>query len=168
MTPGKGAAHKAPLGLRSVAVFEMIKGALFVVIGLSALFLIHRDVDQAAENIVRLLHLDPAWHYCKVFIDASAKVTDTRLRLIALVSLTLAAIRFVEAYGLWHERAWAEWFAVISAGVFMPFEIHHFYHKPTLAGLVVFLVNIAIVIYLGILLSANHRRKVLERAAALG
>jgi len=167
VAPAKSPAHKAPLGLRSVAAFELFKGVLFLTIGLSALFLIHRDVDQAAENIVHLLHLDPAWHYCKIFIDESAKVTDTRLRLIALVSLTLAAIRFVEGYGLWHERPWAEWLAVISATVYIPIELRHFYNYPTRAAAVIFLVNVAIVLYLGLLLAANHRRKVLERAAAL-
>ena len=167
VAPAKCPAHKTPLGLRGVAVFELFKGVLFLIIGLSALFLIHRDVDQAAENIVRLLHLDPAWHYSKLFIYESAKVTDTRLRLVALVSLTLAAIRFVEGYGLWHERAWAEWLAVVSAMVYIPIELRHFYNYPTRAAGVIFLVNVAIVLYLGLLLTANHRRKVLERAAAL-
>jgi len=172
ITPAGSPPHKAPLGLRSVAVFELIKGVLFLAIGLGALSLIGKDIDQAAENILRLFHLDPAWHYSELFIRESARVTDTRLRLIAMVSLTLAAIRLVESYGLWHERPWAEWLAVISAGVYMPFEIHHLYHnhfshKPVLVGAIVFLVNAAIVVYLGLLLAANHRRKVLERAAAL-
>jgi len=172
ITTANGPAHKAPLGLRGVAVFELIKGVLFLAIGLGALSLVGKDVEVEAEKIILRLHLDPAWHYCDLFIRESAKVTDTRLRLIAMVSLTLAAIRLVESYGLWHERPWAEWLAVISAGVYMPFEIRHLYHnhfshKPVLVGAIVFLVNAAIVVYLGLLLAANHRRKVLERAAAL-
>src|SRR5271154_7121154 len=134
MAPAKGPAHKAPLGLRGVAVFELIKGVLFLIIGLGALSLVGKDVDQAAENILRLLHLDPTWHYSKLFIDESAKVTDTRLRLIAMVSLTLSAIRVVESYGLWHERPWAEWLAVISATVYIPIELRHFYNYPTRAA----------------------------------
>ena|SRR5260221_6596850 len=170
ITTANGPAHKAPLGLRGVAIFELIKGVLFLAIGLGALSLVGKDVEVEAEKIILRLHLDPAWHYCDLFIRESAKVTDTRLLLIALVTLTLSAIRLVESYGLWHERAWAEWLAVISAGIYMPFEVYHLYHnhfshKPVLVGAVVFLVNAAIVVYLSLLLAANHRRKVAERAA---
>ena len=151
--------HKAPLGLRGVALFELAKGILFVVLALGLLSLVHKDVEETAADIVRWLHLDPAWHYSKLFVEASAKLTDTRLRLLALFAAGLATIRGVEAYGLWHERAWAEWFAVISSGVYLPIEVHHFWKRPNVGGAIVFVVNIAIVIYLVRLLAENRRKK---------
>ena len=57
-------------------------------------------------------------------------------------------IRLVEAYGLWQGKHWAEWLAVISAGLYLPLEIQHFAHHATIlyAGLICF--TIVIVFYL--------------------
>jgi len=157
--PTSHAPHKPPMGLRGVAIYEFVKGLLFLAIALGALSLVHKDVLNTAEKILRFFHLDPAWHYSKLFIEASSKFTDTRLRLFALVAGIFAIIRIVDAYGLWHERPWAEWFAVISAGVYVPVEINHLYRQPSPAILVILMLNIAIIVYLGRLLLANHRRR---------
>jgi uncharacterized membrane protein (DUF2068 family) len=161
---GQGA-HQAPLGLRTVAMFELIKGVLFTLLALGAGSLVHKDVGLAAFDVVHKLHLDPAWHFSRLFIEASSKLNDTRLRLVVLFASGLAALRFAESYGLWHERAWAEWFAVISAGIYLPWEIYRFYREPRLAGALLFLVNVLIVVYLAGLLAENRRRKKAARAA---
>ncbi len=160
--------HKAPLGLKTVAIFEVVKGALVLLIGLGFLSLVHHDVQAAIEETMRTLRLDPAWHYSQKFIEASARLTDTRLRLLAIAALAYALVRFVEAYGLWHELHWAEWFAVISAAIYLPVEVYHFSRRPdwTRAGL--FFFNLFIVIYLAWILINNHRKKVRERASQPG
>jgi uncharacterized membrane protein (DUF2068 family) len=151
--------RKAPLGLRTVAIFEFVKGSLVLLVGLGCLSLVHRDVQTYAEDIIRTLHLDPAWHYPRVFIETSAKLNDTRLRLIAGAAILYAVIRFIETYGLWHERPWAEWFAVVSASVYLPVEIFHFTRHPDFTRAGVFVFNLIIVIYLAWLLAADHRKK---------
>ena len=57
------------------------------------------------------------------------------------------------------ERHWAEWFAVISAGLYIPLEIYHLWHRPSPLAGIIFLTNVIIVVYLGRLLAADHRRK---------
>ena len=164
--PAAGQAHKAPLGLRGVAVFELVKCLLFVVFAIGALFLVHKDVDHLADNIIHDLHLDPAWYFTKLVVTGAAKLNelnDAQLQKIAMFALLLALIRGAEAYGLWHEKAWAEWFAVVSAGVYLPLEITRYWKNPNLAGAIVFLVNIAIVVYLARLLAANRRKKLAAR-----
>ena len=157
--PLDGVPHQAPLGLRWVAIFELIKGFLLLIVGLGALSLVGRDVVDGVEALMRHLHLDPAWHYCKLIIGASSTVTDTRLRIIASIALIVSGIRFLEGYGLWHEKPWAEWFAVITAAVYLPLEIHHFWVKPSIAGVVVFIINAVIVVYLARLLSHNCSKR---------
>ena len=161
-----GKKHKAPLGLRTVALFELTKGVLFVFIALGAASLVHKDVAETAGKIVHRLHLDPAWHFTRLFIDASSKLNDTRLRLVVLFASALALIRIAEAYGLWHARAWAEWFAVISSGIYLPLEIYRFYQDPRIGGALIFLVNVAIVYYLARLLAENRRKKLAARTGA--
>ncbi|MDB6111220.1 MAG: uncharacterized protein JWR69_2970 [Pedosphaera sp.] len=151
--------HKAPFGLRTVAIFEFVKGFVVLVAGFGCLTLLHTDVQAKAESIVHWLRIDPAWRYAQIFFEEASKVTDTRLLLGAGFAVIYAVIRFVETYGLWHERHWAEWFAVISAGLYIPLEIYHLWHRPSPLAGIVFLTNVIIVVYLGRLLAAQHRRK---------
>jgi uncharacterized membrane protein (DUF2068 family) len=151
--------HHAPLGLRTVAIFELAKGWIVLVAGLGLLSLIHHDAQAVAEEIVRRLHLNPAYQYPRIFIDFAGHLTDARLWFMSIAALVYAAVRFVEAYGLWHELAWAEWFAVLTSGMFLPVELSHLFMHWSLVALCVPLVNIGIVIYLAMLLAANARRK---------
>jgi uncharacterized membrane protein (DUF2068 family) len=73
---------------------------------------------------------------------------DSRLRSLAALALLYATVRFVEAYGLWHVRAWAEWFAIISGSVYIPIEIYELFHRTTWMRALVLATNLAIVAYL--------------------
>ncbi len=154
-----GARHKAPLGLRTVAIFEAAKGMLVLIAGLGLLSLVHRDAQLVAEDIVRLLHLNAARHYPRIFINVAANLNDARLWFLSFAALMYSTVRFVETYGLWHERPWAEWFAVISAGLFLPMEIYHLIERHNFISIAVPLVNIGIVIYLAYLLTVSSRHK---------
>jgi uncharacterized membrane protein (DUF2068 family) len=135
-------------GVRAVAVFEAAKGVLVVAAGLGLLSLLHRDVQRAAETIVRHLHLNPARHYPRVFIQAASHVTNTRLWLLAGGAFAYAAVRFVEAYGLWNLRPWAEWLAILAGGLYLPVEAYELLRRPTALRAAIFLGNAAIVAYL--------------------
>jgi len=145
--------HKkaARAGLRTVALFEAAKGVAVVAAGLGLLALIHRDVQGVAEEIVRHLHLNPAQHYPRIFLDAAAKATDARLWVLALTSLLYATVRFAEAYGLWRQRAWAEWFGIFTGGIYLPVELYELTVSVTLVKVSVFLVNLFIVAWLALI-----------------
>jgi len=49
---------------------------------------------------------------------------DVQLWLLVLLAVVYSTVRFVEAYGLWHSRRWAEWFALIAGAIYMPVEIY--------------------------------------------
>ena len=136
------------VGVRAVAVFEALKGTLVLVAGFGLLALVHRDLEDLAERLVLHSHLDPASHYPRVFVEAAARMNDTRLRTLAALAFAYSVVRFVEAYGLWHMRAWAEWFAILSGCIYLPVELYELVERPThLRGLVLFF-NAAIVAYL--------------------
>lgn len=144
-------------GLRAVAVFEFIKGLFVLLIGLGLVSLIHRDVQTAAEGILRTLHLDPAWHYSRKFIETASRMNDHRLWVLSGFALAYATFRLVEAYGLWYERHWAEWLAAISSAFYVPVEIYHLLHQFTPIRVVVLLANLLITAYLIYVLVENHR-----------
>ncbi len=134
-------------GLQTVAVFEAAKGLIVLVTGLGLLSLVHHDVQRAAESVVRHIHMNPARHYPRVFLEAAARVTDGRLWVLASGAFAYAVVRAVEAYGLWRGRAWAQWFAILGGGIYLPFEFYSLVHHATALKAVVVLVNAGIVGY---------------------
>jgi uncharacterized membrane protein (DUF2068 family) len=164
--PADQPTHPAPMGLRTVAVYEFAKGLAVLAAGVVALFLLHRDAQKVVEEAIHNVGLNPEWHYLRLLVDESGKFTDTRKWLFAGVAGFYALTRFIIAYGLWHELHWAEWFAVISAGVYFPFEILHFYHKQVATRLIVPFFNVLVVIYLVRVLMANRRRRKARLEAA--
>lgn len=135
-------------GLHTIACIEALKGALVLVVGFGLLSLVDQDLQAAAERIVRFSHLNPARHYPQVFIQALANTTDARLKFLAALAFLYSGARFVEAYGLWRMKAWAEWFAIISGAIYLPVEIAGLIKHATFLKAGVFLVNAGIVGYL--------------------
>jgi len=141
-------APESAIGLRTVAMFEATKGALVLLAGWGLLALAHRNAQDLAEEIVRRLHLNLARDHPRILIDAATHLDSSRLQLLACAALLYSAMRFIEAYGLWRMRPWAEWFAIVSGGVYLPVEIYELVRGPTLVKAGVFAVNAVLVAYL--------------------
>jgi uncharacterized membrane protein (DUF2068 family) len=131
--------------LKSIAVFEALKG-IAVLIGASAVVsLVHKDAQAVVDEIVRNFHLNPASRYPRIFVDAIDSLSSTKLWLLAAGALVYASIRFIEAYGLWHELAWAEWFGAISGSIYVPIEIYELTLGVTLIKVILFVGNLFMV-----------------------
>jgi len=140
--------HGHARGVRSIAAFEASKGVLVLLVGFGLLHLVHRDLQTFAEKLVRLGHLNPARHYPRVFIDAASRTSDARLKALAGLAFLYSLARFVEAYGLWRMRRWAQWFAIISGGIYIPLEVFEIAAHLSALRVLALLVNVAIVAYL--------------------
>jgi uncharacterized membrane protein (DUF2068 family) len=145
--------------LRAVASLELAKGLLVLAAGFGILFLLHKDTYEVAENLLHILHISPDRHFAHVFLRWADSLTDRKLWAVSAVALTYSALRFVEAYGLWTARAWAEWIALISAIFYMPFEVHELIRRISLFHVSLLIVNLAIVIYMAYLRSLDHHKR---------
>jgi len=151
--------HANPQGVRSVALFEAAKGLIILLAGCGVLSLIHTDAQAVAEELVSHLHLNPANRYPRIFIDLAANLSDSRLWMMAGLAFLYSSLRFIEAYGLWRYRAWAEWFAALSGAVYVPFELYELAKGVSPLKLVTLAVNLFIVIYMSqVLLRRYHNR----------
>jgi uncharacterized membrane protein (DUF2068 family) len=135
-------------GLRTIALFEAGKGLLVLSVGFGLLSLIHRQVQDKAEELVRHFHLNPASHIPRIFLQLSSDLTDTRLLLLVASAALYACFRFAEAYGLWNDRRWAKWLGVISGSVYLPIEGYELTKGFSWATCIVLFVNLSIVTYL--------------------
>ncbi|WP_422650854.1 Membrane protein [Cupriavidus sp. H18C1] len=142
------AGRQGALGLKGIALLEATKGALVVLAGIGLAALLHRDAQALAEAIVARLHLNPGSRYPTIFLSLAAHPDDPRLWAIGASAALYAAMRFAEAYGLWHERAWAQWLGVWSGAIYIPVELYEAARHPTWIHIGVAVANVAIVAYL--------------------
>jgi uncharacterized membrane protein (DUF2068 family) len=73
--------------VRPVAAVEAAKGMPVLLADVGALSLLHRDVQQLAENLISHVHLNPAKHTPRIFLDASVHVTGARSYLLVAFAL---------------------------------------------------------------------------------
>ena len=135
-------------GLKAVAMFEATKGLIVLTAALGILSFLHKDVADEVERLVWRLHLNPEGHISQVFLHAARNVTNGKIWAAAGAAFVYAVVRFVEAYGLWHTRTWAEWFALLSGAVYLPWEIYEVSIHPSRPHMLLFAGNLAIILYM--------------------
>ena len=141
--------------LRAVASFELAKGLIVVVAALGVVFAVGHDPWDIADAVLRLLHISPDHHFAQVFLDWADTLTDAKLWMIAAVACVYSILRFVEAYWLWYARTWAEWIALISGSLYLPFEVYKLIHRASLFHISVLTINLIIVLYMAYLLKTG-------------
>jgi uncharacterized membrane protein (DUF2068 family) len=154
--------------LRAVATFECFKGSFVLLMGLCALALVHKDLWLLAESLLALLHINTDRHSAQVFLDFADSVTDARLWAAAQIAFVYALLRFTEAYGLWRERQWAEWFALISGTLLLPLEIRELIRGITVFRCILLVGNLAIVLYMLYVIRSGRRERRMAAASPHG
>jgi uncharacterized membrane protein (DUF2068 family) len=144
--------------IRIASVFEAAKGLIVLITGFGLLLFIHKDLHRVAEQVVRHLHLNPARHNPNIFIDVINHITDPQLVALALSAFLYSLVRFVEAYGLWYHRQWAEWFGLLTGGIYIPAELYELFQGATMIKLIILIVNVFVVALLGQVLYLSRRK----------
>jgi len=145
--------------LRGVALFEALKGAAAILVALWVLTLRHKDLEEVAAHLLRVIHFGPEHNSARWLLRTAGRITGKQLGIVVIGILVYAAIRFTEATGLWLEREWAEWFALLSGGLYLPWEIFELVRHPTFLKWGVLGINILIVLYMAWLLLDSYRRR---------
>ncbi len=146
-------------------MFELFKGVFVLLMGCCAVALVHKDVWLYAESLLALFHISTDRRSALLFLDFADNVTDARLWAAARIAFAYSALRFTEAYGLWHVRTWAEWVALISGALLLPLEIRELMRGLTLLRIALVVGNLAVVLYMLYVIRANRRER--QNAAAL-
>ncbi len=151
------------LGLRGIALFEATKGIGALIVGIWLLSLMHKDMESVATHLLhflhQVLHLSPDGHVARSIMRGASRVTPHNLLMFAGLAFFYTSVRFVEATGLWLEKEWAEWFALLSGAMYMPYEIYELMHHPNLIKWVIFITNVLIVLYMVWLLRSRIETK---------
>ncbi|MGI4719786.1 MAG: DUF2127 domain-containing protein [Janthinobacterium lividum] len=135
-------------GIRTIALLEAAKGAVVLLTGFGLFALLHRDLQRLAEELVAHTHLNPAAGTPRIFIEYASHLDDARPLQLACAAIAYAAVRTIEAYGLWFEHTWGEGFAAASGAIYLPFEFRELFDKPGPLPLCLLLLNLGIVLFM--------------------
>lgn len=131
--------------LKSIAIFEALKGVAALLGLLGLLSLLHHDLHRLALELIGHFGLSPNARYPAVLISWVDKINATPIHTLVLLGATYIALRWLEAWGLWHDKAWGEWLGALSSGLYIPLEIQHLLAHRHWQGAVVLLLNIVVV-----------------------
>ena len=143
--------------VKTMALFEASKGllALFALLGL--LSLLHHDLHQLALAWMGHLHLSPEHTLGAEVLHGVDHLAATPPGTMIALGCAYIVARWIEAWGLWHDTAWGEWFAVATGGLYLPFEVAHLLAHPKWQNLVVCLLNLGLVVVLLVRLWQRRR-----------
>jgi len=134
--------------LHAIAFFEGFKGLAAITASLGLLGLAHHDLRQLAYALIGHFHLNPDAHYPKLLLTYAELLGNENLRSVVALAWAYAAIRLAEAYGLWKDRAWAEWLAALSGALYVPIEFGHLVKHVTPINATVLIGNVGVVMYM--------------------
>ena len=142
--------HSHRTGLRTVAFVEALKGVLALLGGYVLIRLIRHDVDfgEAAEHVLFRIHISPHHRLSQQLLNAADKVSSTSIAMIAGLAIAYATLRFLEGYGLWKQRVWAQWLAIVSGCLYIPFEVYKVVRHPNELHWIILSINILVVLYI--------------------
>ncbi|OZI25899.1 hypothetical protein CAL26_00595 [Bordetella genomosp. 9] len=147
---------------RAIAMVEAAKGVGALAASIGLLSLLHHDLRHIVIVLIGHFNLNPDARYPSELLHYASILQDTSLRTLVGLAGGYVTLRLIEAYGLWRDRAWGEWLGALSGAIYIPLEVRHLLHRPSVLAAGVLLFNIAIVAFLAWQLW--HRRQS-QRAA---
>ncbi len=134
--------------LHVIAAYEAIKGLAALAAMLGVLDLMHRDVRHLAVDLIGRFGLDPQAHFPSLLLHYADLLPGANVQSIVLFGLAYVAVRWIEAWGLWNDKAWGEVLGAVSGAIYVPFELTHLLERPSWISAGVLLSNVALVVYL--------------------
>lgn len=131
-----------------IALFKLTKGILLLIVGIGALRLLHRDIANTIAHWVDILRVDPDNRYIHRLLTRALAITPAQLKEASAGTFIYSGLLLTEGIGLLLRKRWAEYFTIITTAGLIPLEVYELVHHLTVAKLVVFAVNVAIVVYL--------------------
>jgi uncharacterized membrane protein (DUF2068 family) len=151
--------HHGTVGFRVIGAMKLVSGAFMFAAGIGIFRALHSDVGELLEHYATRLHLDPESRVVHFVLTRVGAISHERLKLIGAGTFVYAIVHFIEGFGLIFLQRWAEYLTVILTSSLMPLELYEIYEKVSLVRIGVFVVNLAVVIYLIFKLQQEHRSR---------
>jgi len=139
-----------------IGLFKLGKAILFLLLGIGAIHLVHKDLGDEVMRLATSLKFDPESKFVTLLLDKVDLIDAHRLRQISLATFAYSALALTEGVGLLLEKVWAEYLTLILTVSFLPWELYELARRPGWFRLSLLLINLAV---LGYLLWLLRRKK---------
>ena len=157
--------HRA--GLILIAAYKILCALLFVLVGVGALRLLHKDVDDFAWHaLVEVLHWNPESRVVSFLLERAELLDDPMLKRIGFGAFCYAAVCVAEGIGLYLEKVWGEVLTILITASFLPFEIHELFRRVTPVRISLLVINLVVLAYLMYLVGEKGAHRAKERRIA--
>ena len=140
--------HRHNKGLVVIAVYKLLHALFFIAIGVGALRLLHKDVDDVLLRIASDLRFNPESRFVNFVLDRASLLNDPMLRRIGFGAFCYAALGMAEGIGLYLEKAWGEYLTLIITASFLPWEIMEIMRRQTWPRVGLLVANALVLLYL--------------------
>lgn len=145
--------------LKTIACLKVLRGSIAITIGVS-LFLVYRRSEAFSwidhPILGGIASNDP---FLQMVFAWLWSFNQAQILSIAVLACLMGALRWVEAGGIWFNQSWAQWLAVFSGFIYIPFEINELIHRFSWLMIVILFINTLIVAYLLYVLYAKSLAK---------
>jgi uncharacterized membrane protein (DUF2068 family) len=131
-----------------IAAFKLGQALVFIVIGVGALRLLHKDVSDELSRLADHLRFNPESRFVNFILDRASIIDDRLLRRISLAVFSYAGLGLAEGIGLYLEKVWAEYMTLAITASFLPWEIFEVMRRLTLIRVSLLTVNTLVFFYL--------------------
>jgi uncharacterized membrane protein (DUF2068 family) len=131
--------------LRTIALMEFAKGLAVLAAAISLYWV---DPTDVVGSFLDFLHISPDHHLAQLLLRSADSLSNASLWSVVLLACLYSGLRFAESVGLWRERAWAEWIALVSGAIYIPFEAYKLAHRPSFLHVSILIINLAVVAYM--------------------
>jgi len=149
------ARHKS--GLLLIAAYKALLALFFVALGVAALHLLNKDIDEVISHLGVFLRLNPESKLVNFLYDRAALVSNPLLMRIGGLAFCYAAVSLAEGIGLYLEKAWAEYLTLAITASFLPSGVFEVFHRVTWLRVALLVINLLIFIYLLKVVGARRR-----------
>ena len=142
--------RKRPIGLKIIVAY---KAVLFLLLILTAVVLLlalnnHSRLIAFSQSYILESKLSLIEEFVEAVINKFFAQQPNTIRNSAILAGVYALVTAVEIIGLWYQKVWAEFLVLILIGLSIPLEIYELTKGITLLKLAVFMVNLAVFLYL--------------------
>ena len=144
-------------GLLLIAVYKGLLALFFVALGIGALHLLNKDINDVISQLGDYLRLNPESKFVNFLYDRASMISDPVLKRIGALAFVYAAVSLAEGIGLYLEKAWAEYLTLGITASFLPWEVFEVLHRATWVRVALLVVNTVIFVYLLKIVSARRK-----------
>ena len=134
--------------LKTIACLKIFRGTIAMAIGVS-LFLVYRSSEAFSwidhPELGSIASKDP---FLQMLFYWLGSFNQEQILSIAILAIVMGALRWVEAGGIWFNQSWAQWLAIFSGFIYIPFEINELIYRFSWLMVLVLIINTIIVTYL--------------------